>query len=167
VVVNPVSMFNQAAEGLVRAAQAALGDDALAAGVQSLYRTAEAAIAVRQPICHPCARCCQFERYGHNLFVSTAEVAFFLQTRSVARVCMPLEGTCPFLRTGQARCSARSARPLGCRLYFCDRTCQTWQQDLYRVLHRRLQDLHLKMGVPYFYAEWLQVLGVVAQAGRT
>lgn len=155
-------MFNQSAEALVEAARTAIANDALDAGVRCIYRYADAAIGARQPVCQQCARCCQFERYGHNLFVSTAEVAVFLRSTSPARIRGPVDGTCPFLRIDPARCAARAARPLGCRLYYCDKAALGWQQDLYVLLHGRLQDLHEALGVPYFYAEWLVVLRAAA-----
>lgn len=150
-------MFTKSAPELVSAAQLAMADDALAAGVRAIYRQADAAIARRQPACYQCARCCQFARYGHNLFVTTAEVALFLRTTDLARA-RPLAGACPFLRTDPPRCAARRNRPLGCRLYYCDPSAQAWQQDLYRLLHGRLQQLHASFDVPYLYSEWLAVL---------
>lgn len=151
-------MFSQSAQALVLAAREAIADDALAASVRTIYRGADAAIATRQPICRQCARCCQFASYGHNLFVSTAEVALFLRETNLTRIDHPIAGRCPFLRTDPGRCAARRARPLGCRLYYCDKSAQWWQQDLYNQLHHRLQDLHQASAVPYYYAEWLMVL---------
>lgn len=151
-------MFNQSAQSLVQAARAARSHDPLAAGVAAIYRSADAAIAVRQPACHQCARCCRFARYGHNLFVSTAELALFLRRTHLARIDGPIAEACPFLRTDVARCGAREARPLGCRLFYCDASATGWQQDLYDRLHRRMRHLHQACDVPYFYAEWLTVL---------
>jgi hypothetical protein len=151
-------MFGQSPEPLLQAARLAMADDALAAAVRTTYRYADAAIARRRPACHQCARCCRFDRYGHNLFVSTAEVALFLRSTDLARIAAPIAGSCPFLRTDPARCAARRDRPLGCRLYYCDPSAQWWQQDLYNTLHGRLRQLHASFHVPYFYAEWLAVL---------
>jgi Fe-S-cluster containining protein len=155
-------MQEESSQLLVGAAQAAIGRHGLIAGVEAIYRCADAATAARQPACRQCGRCCQFRRLGHRLFVSTAEAAFFLQSTSVLRVTGSFGGVCPFLREVPARCAARMARPLGCRLYYCDTATRRWQEGLYSRLHRRLQDLHQAVGVPYFYAEWLAVLRAAA-----
>jgi len=138
-----------------------MADDTLAAAVRTIYRYADAAIALHQPACRQCSRCCRFDRYGHNLFVSTAEAALFLRSTAPSRIAASVTGACPFLRTDPARCAARRDRPLGCRLYYCDPAAQWWQQDLYNLLHGRLQRLHEWFHVPYYYGEWLAVLGTV------
>ena len=38
---------------------------------------ADADIAARKPVCRASGRCCQFEKYGHRLYVTTAEVMHF------------------------------------------------------------------------------------------
>jgi Fe-S-cluster containining protein len=151
-------MSAETAHLLVRAAVAAADPERLKAGVEAVYRYADAAIAAFRPACHQCARCCQFQRHGHRLFVSTAEAAFFLRSTSVSRIHEPIGGTCPFLREAPGRCAARNARPLGCRLYYCHSSSQWLIPDLYGRLHRRLQVLHEVLGVPYYYAEWLAIL---------
>jgi hypothetical protein len=51
-------------------------------------------------------------------------------------------------------CTARQARPLGCRIYFCDENAQHWQNDVYEKYHARLTALHDSFGIPYQYMEW-------------
>ncbi len=169
-------MFTESAESLVQAARAASANDALLAGVRAVYRYLEAALCggrsrpvcgrtdrrvITPPACRQCSRCCRFDAYGHNLFVSTAEMALFLRCSDLSRMADPIAGACPFLRTRPARCAARAARPLGCRLFFCDRSARWWQPDLYDLLHRRMRRLHEVFEVPYFYAEWLAALRAV------
>src|SRR5688572_16070154 len=43
---------------------------------------------------------------------------------------------CPYQVDGL--CTARNARPLGCRLYFCDENAQSWQNEVYEKYHARL-----------------------------
>lgn len=156
---------NEAAESLVAAALAAKANNALVEEVQAIYRAAGAAIARRAPTCWQSGRCCHFQKMGHNLFVSTAEAACFLRFTSPRRLDgIAIGGSCPFLREDPARCSARRARPLGCRLFFCDPSAQWWQHGLYNELHSRLRRLHEQLKVPYLYAEWLTVLRAVQQA---
>lgn len=74
------------------------------------------------------------------------------------------DGGCPFQLANL--CGAHAIKPLGCRLYFCDRGAQQWQQDLSERLLAELRDLHDRAGVPYRYGEWRSMLEmVVAEAG--
>jgi len=67
---------------------------------------------------------------------------------------------CPF--QVNKLCTVRSARPMGCRLFFCDATSTDWQQQQYEIFHARLKQLHETLAVPYFYVEWRQGLAVIS-----
>ncbi len=141
-----------------------------------LYAQLDCDIAIRQPICTTSGRCCKFEIWGHRLYVSTLELANFLQvtrgeqpgrprTDSVAAITFPLplyqeDGTlnpgCPWQIDGL--CTARAARPLGCRIYFCDTTAESWQQERYEYYHEKITALHAAFNIPYRYMEWRQAL---------
>jgi hypothetical protein len=49
-------------------------------------------------------------------------------------------------------------RPLGCRIYFCDRSAQDWQHELSERLIADIRGLHDRHGVEYRYAEWRGLL---------
>jgi Fe-S-cluster containining protein len=142
------------------------------AGVAAILRDADADIAARKPVCKASGRCCKFEHYGHRLYVTAAEIIHFQQALvnknsnsnardsngSAASVSLPQffaqvkpEG-CPYQIDGM--CTARQARPLGCRIYFCDENAQHWQNDVYEKYHARLTALHDSFGIPYQYMEW-------------
>jgi hypothetical protein len=63
---------------------------------------------------------------------------------------------CPYQVAGM--CTAREARPLGCRVYFCDENAQGWQNALYERYHAKLRDVHARFDVPYEYIEWRAAL---------
>lgn len=67
-------------------------------------------------------------------------------------------GGCPF----QVRnlCGVHAVKPLGCRVYFCDRSAQEWQQDLSERLLAEIRSLHDRHGVEYRYGEWRAMLGM-------
>jgi Fe-S-cluster containining protein len=69
-------------------------------------------------------------------------------------------GTCPFLRDDRL-CGAHDRRPLGCRVYFCDREAAEWQSALYERTHRAIVDVHERFGLPYSYGEWRDQLEAV------
>jgi len=146
--------------------------------VAELYRELDADIAARRPVCNTSGRCCKFESWGHRLYVTTLELRYFkeLQSgdekngveKSPAGIRFPLplyaeDGNfspgCPWQVDGL--CTAREARPLGCRVYFCDPLSTAWQQDVYEKYHGRLVKLHERFDIPYAYIEWREALALL------
>jgi Fe-S-cluster containining protein len=145
----------------------------LVEAVAAILAEADADIAARRPVCLASGRCCRFEEYGHRLYVTAAEVVFFesrventkqetQDTKQVGVVSLPqffsVESPrgCPFQVEGL--CTAREARPLGCRLYFCDENAQSWQSEVYEKYHAKLRAVHERFGLPYRYLEWRAAL---------
>jgi len=150
--------------------------DALLADVASLLAEADADIAARKPVCRASGRCCKFEQYGHRLYVTAAEKLYFAEKTPAAPSAQPpvvslpqffardkIEG-CPYQIDGL--CTAREARPLGCRLYFCDENAQHWQNEVYEKYHARLRALHEHHGLPYRYLEWRAALREIMEQRR-
>lgn len=143
--------------------------------VAALLREADADIAARRPVCRSSGRCCKFEQYGHSLFVTQAELIHFDHTiksnlqRSTFTLqhsvslpqffAQPKQEGCPYQIDGL--CTARDARPLGCRIYFCDENAQHWQNSVYEKYHTRLAALHAAFGIPYQYMEWRAALATL------
>jgi Fe-S-cluster containining protein len=155
--------------------------------VAAILAEADADIAARKPVCRASGRCCKFEEYGHRLYVTAAEMAYFEkhetrglkhetrnakhETDGAARAVVSLTQFfasdaprgCPYQVDGL--CTAREARPLGCRLYFCDENAQSWQNAVYEKYHAKLQALHQQFGLPYRYLEWRAALRELTQGG--
>jgi len=146
----------------------------IAAAVADILRQADADIAARKPVCQASGRCCKFEQFGHRLYVTQAELLHFqsrihfqhsefsIQNSPAKSVSLPQffaqdqpQG-CPYQIDGL--CTARDARPLGCRIYFCDANAQSWQNDVYEKYHAQLTALHQTFGLPYAYMEWRAAL---------
>ncbi len=68
----------------------------------------------------------------------------------------PSADVCPHAFAGL--CHARSHRPLGCRIFYCDPGAQHWQGPLTEERLTRLRAMHEQLDVPYFYADWIAVL---------
>ncbi|MBL9148322.1 MAG: hypothetical protein JNM94_06475 [Phycisphaerae bacterium] len=154
-------------------------DVRIRAALGAIYDAVADEVAARRPLCLASGHCCQFERYGHRLYVSGLEAAVtMLERQEAGAPCGPSDvaaaraaGTCPFLRDGRL-CGAHAWRPLGCRVYFCDRTAGTggdpsWQETLYERLHAAIKSLHEEFGVPYRYGEWRDLLGILAAPATT
>jgi Fe-S-cluster containining protein len=144
----------------------------VSSAVARILAAADADIAARRPVCNASGRCCHFEAWGHRLYVTAAEVMHFARVHVAAgttekpgnakSVSLPQffardepEG-CPYQVDNL--CTAREARPLGCRVYFCDANNQSWQNDVYEKYHAQLKALHEAGGLPYRYLEWRTAL---------
>ncbi|MCP4251142.1 MAG: hypothetical protein GY778_29240 [bacterium] len=128
--------------------------------METLYDELESRIAVHQPVCTNRGACCRFGEFGHRLFVTGAEVAFFT-AEAPGPPRLPDGGdACPYQREG--RCDARPARPAGCRIFFCESADADWQPETTEWALSRLKKLHRRFDLPYVYVEWLAALG---QAG--
>ncbi|MEY3022087.1 MAG: hypothetical protein RIS86_1285 [Planctomycetota bacterium] len=150
-------------------------------------RIAEAVRAER-PICLASGACCRFEAYGHRMYLSGLEAAFVVQRIDAARArraadplrVLPLRvsevdaakarGDCPYLVAGAngAFCGEHEERPLGCRIFYCDRGADgrgdEWQSALYEEVHAGTLALHEALGIPYRYLEWREALATLAES---
>ncbi len=158
----------------------------IAADVAALLQTAQKEILSHQPKCDASGNCCNFEKYGHRLYVSMAELIHFAhviaQQKRIAaqwcacdqpqnsekRISLPQffadaqHSGCPYQI--DHLCCAREARPLGCRVYYCDPDAQSWQNDIYEKYHIQLKTIHDKWGIDYAYLEWRHGLKILLSA---
>jgi len=137
--------------------------------VARVYGDLQAAIELRRPRCVQSGRCCRFEEFGHRLYVTTMELAAFVAQLSqamrpeLADAVAGWSGAgCPFQLN--RLCGAHAIRPLGCRIFFCDDSSASWQQERYEAMHARLKQLHEELAVPYNYREWRRALGIIGIA---
>jgi Fe-S-cluster containining protein len=127
--------------------------------IEAVYRDLAVEVEKRRPVCVVSGRCCRFEEFGHRLYVTTLELAAFVQGLRADTRSLPGEwdGTgCPF--QAYRLCTVHGIRPFGCRVFFCDSTATQWQNEVYEAFHGRLKRLHEELGVPYFYVEWRAAL---------
>lgn len=161
--------------GLARAWLTAAGAAKIAGALEGVYEDVAREIKARGPACWASGRCCNFEKTGHRLYVTGLEAAYAVarrgecvaSSRERGRI-VTLEqigaararGDCPFLR--ENLCGIHRIKPLGCRVYFCDRSAGAWQHALSeRALDeiKRIHDLH---SIPYRYGEWREMLEMFA-----
>ncbi len=103
------------------------------------------------PVCDLSGRCCRFQEYDHTLFLSGVEAAMLVD--EAASPVRPLDSgaTCPW-QDGRGRCTARDARPLGCRVYYCDPSYQDEASRLSELFIARLKRLVDLAGLAWDYA---------------
>lgn len=156
------------------------------AAVEGIQAELMARIEARKPVCVASGRCCNFAKHGHLLFVTGLEAAVALTriaerreagalavgalaARTELRVVTLAQigeakhrGDCPFL--DGTLCGVHWARPLGCRVYFCDETAQEWQHEQSEWMMDEVRRLHEREGIEYRYAEWRWLLEVLARS---
>ena len=150
--------------------------------IQSLYLDLDARVRARGPTCWTSGKCCNFDEYGHRLYVTGLEIAWVLerveaaspgsggavemaqpaaaqsppQSRSLSllpsRSAQPSKGPCRF-QAGKL-CGAHAIRPMGCRVFFCQEGTSDWQHELYEEFLNRLRVIHDEYGIEYRYMEW-------------
>jgi len=131
--------------------------------MQAFYIEADRLIAAHQPTCWNRGACCRFGEYGHRLYVTALEAAYYLAVQPGAVPPITADAS-PHAHDGQ--CHARDCRPLGCRIFYCDPHAQHWQGPLTEQCLEELKRLHWELGVPYFYADWMTVLRAVESVSR-
>lgn len=143
---------------------AAARDPTVVSLLESIYADTAAEIAARSPACWASGRCCNFDAAGHRLYVTGLEAAYALSRLASPALLTPEKlaaaqerGGCPF-QTGNL-CGVHAIKPLGCRVYFCDRSAEAWQQDLSERMLTRIRALHDLHGIEYRYGEWREMLG--------
>jgi Fe-S-cluster containining protein len=149
-----------------------------------VYAVVASEVRARGPACWASGRCCNFDRAGHRLYVTGLEAAFCVVNATAAPsepataparapVSLPVltiasvdasreRGDCPFLANNL--CTAHAMKPLGCRIYFCDRSAQRWQEDLSERALADIRAIHDRFAIPYRYAEWRTMLAHLAES---
>ena len=138
----------------VAAIQQASSRPEIVEAMGQLYADADRRIAEHHPTCWNKGECCRFGRFGHRLYVTSLEAAYYLATGEQPPPVT--EDTCPHAHDGQ--CHARQRRPLGCRIFHCDLKAQQWQGPLTEEFLARLGALHDRFSTPYIYADWMAIL---------
>jgi hypothetical protein len=135
------------------------------ADLHALYAALDAEVARLGPVCQLSGRCCRFAEYGHTLFLSAPEASVLLD--EAPRPVRPLDQgeSCPW-QDDSGRCTAREARPLGCRVYYCDPGYQSHAEAMGEAFIGRLKRLADAHGLPWDYAPLHRHLHQAASDGR-
>lgn len=134
-------------------------NDALFADMAAFYDRLDRAIESYRPTCWNKGACCKFGEFGHRLYVTTAELAYFAYGQKESWLAPTESAACPYQVEG--RCTARAHRPMGCRVFFCDPAAEHWQSPEYERHLAELKAIGERHGVPYRYVEWLSALASI------
>ena len=132
--------------------------------LRAIYADLEAEIIALAPVCVASGRCCRFKEYGHTLFLSAPEAALLTADAPPPVRARDQGESCPW-QDERGLCTAREARPLGCRVYFCDPAYQERSAALSEKYLRRLKRLVDAHGLSWSYAPLHVHLEAAADSG--
>ncbi|MGA2700698.1 MAG: hypothetical protein ABSH35_06325 [Isosphaeraceae bacterium] len=145
-----------------------LSPDALAEirdKLTALYRELDDAVAMMGPVCQLSGRCCRFKDYGHTLFLSAPEAQLLVADAPQPPGQLDNGESCPW-QDARGRCTARDARPLGCRVFCCDPSFESLAPELSETFLARLKQLASRHDRLWNYAPLHQHLRQAQVEGR-
>ena len=117
--------------------------------VHSIYQWLENELAKLIQSCAACGTCCDFESFGHRLYVTTPELIYFQQfigpKIKPMTVCV-----CPYRIEG--KCTVYPYRFAGCRIFTCKGDVQK-ENAVCEETVRRFKTLCDDYGIPYQYID--------------
>src|SRR5262249_32604390 len=107
---------------------------------------------------------CRFTEFEHVLYLSEIESALLLADAPPPVRQLDNGETCPW-QDLHGLCSARLARPLGCRVYYCDSSYREIGEDLYERYLAEIRNLSGELGLPWNYQPLHDHLAVAVASG--
>jgi Fe-S-cluster containining protein len=115
--------------------------------VKAVYQWIEEQLAHIGQTCKGCGDCCDFEAFGHRLYITTPELIFF-QHPMESQVKAMTNGICPYRIDG--RCSVYPHRFSGCRIFSCKGDPEK-ENALYEKALKKFKALCDEYKIPYHY----------------
>ncbi len=128
--------------------------DEITIAVEGVYSWVDEHAAQMDAFCRACGRCCDFDLYGHRLFVTSVELIHFHSVVAESRLMN--EGACPY-RVGNT-CSVYEARFAGCRIFTCGGEAES-QNRVSEEAVSRFKTICEQFEVPYTYVDLKTALG--------
>jgi len=101
--------------------------------------------------CSASGNCCDFDAFGHRLYVTTLEAEYFFRNSAEERSNDDARA-CP--AWGDDRlCKSREGRMLGCRTFFCGPYPVEEPEALHERYLAQVTKLHERFGIPYAYRD--------------
>lgn len=118
-----------------------------------LYERVDEAVARLGLSCERCGQCCDFDLSEVVLYASSPEVEYLVACFPEAAHRRCVGGVCSLRKDGQ--CTVHSARPLGCRTYFCRRQKHLQLEAIYEAFYQELRAVAAEHGIPWKYQRLL------------
>ena len=124
-------------------------DAQLIHGIDAIYQWLESELAQLDQSCAACGKCCDFESFGHRLYVTTPELLFF-QHHLNEPVKAMTTGICPYRIDG--KCTVYAYRFAGCRIFTCKGDAEKENQICEEII-RKFKMLCEGHAIPYHYVD--------------
>jgi hypothetical protein len=115
--------------------------------VDAIYQWLDEQLAEMDSSCRACGDCCDFESFGHKLYVTTPELVYF-QNHLDHPVKAMTTGICPYRIDGQ--CTVYRYRFSGCRIFSCKEDAEK-ENALCEKAISKFKALCDKHRIPYNY----------------
>lgn len=119
--------------------------------LQRLYDELDRELPAWEFTCSASGNCCDFDAFGHRLYVTTLEYAWFHAGTAGRRVNED-DAMCPAWGSDRL-CKAREVRMLGCRTYHCGPYPKGGPETIHEKYMARMKRLHDRYGIPYEYKD--------------
>jgi Fe-S-cluster containining protein len=121
--------------------------------VEEIYKWLDEQITAHQEAagkCKACGKCCDFETFGHRLFVTTPEMIYFRDKIGINNLKQMTTGKCSY-QAGD-KCTVYDFRFASCRI-FCCKGDSRFQSDLTEAVIKKFKALCDEFKIPYRYTE--------------
>ena len=127
--------------------------------VDAVYQWLNEQLAKMDSSCQACGDCCDFESFGHKLYVTTPELQYFQHHLGPDIKAMPTD-VCPYRMDG--KCTVYPYRVSGCGIFSCSGDTEK-ENTLCEQAISKFKILCDKHRIPYHYV-YLQIgLGMMSE----
>jgi Fe-S-cluster containining protein len=120
---------------------------------EAIYKWLDEQIAEHPDVagkCEACGKCCDFESFGHRLFVTTPEMIFFAEKIGSKNLKQMTTGRCSYQIEG--KCGVYAHRFAGCRIFCCKGDAR-FQSDLTEAVIKKFKELCDEFKITYRYVD--------------
>jgi len=114
--------------------------------VAEIYNRLDSHIRKQNLHCRACGKCCDFDSFGHRLFVTTAELIYLTENLPPEEIKPMTTSRCPYNEEG--KCTIRDFRFAACRIFFCSAD-PNLQSRLTEDVLRKLKSLCITEAIPW------------------
>lgn len=129
----------------------------LISDVQAVYDWLQGELAALVQPCTACGECCDFDAFGHRLYVTTPELIYF-QHFLGPEIKEMTAGVCPYRIDG--KCSVYPYRFSGCRIFSCKGDAEK-ENAICEQAVSKFKDLCDQYKLPYRYLYLKDGLAIV------
>ncbi len=125
--------------------------------VSQIYESIDTQVAADQSLnkCEACGECCDFEKFGHLLFVTAPEMIFLRENLGQEKIKKMEIDVCPY--NEYDKCTIYPLRFAGCRIFFC-KGDKDFQGRLSETTIKSFKSLCIEFNIPYKYKDLKQAL---------